>query len=551
MRRRIGAPVAIGALLLAALSLPSHAIAASQQVITLCNRNVAPGHFACFAERLSGPAPATGDRYQAAAAPSGYGPADLASAYGLGAAPSGSGRRVFVIAAFDDPTAASDLAAYRSAYGLPACTVASGCFRKVNQAGATAPLPLPDSGWAGEISLDLDMVSATCPACSITLVEATDDTDNLLVATKEAATLGAAYVSMSWGGSDDSADTAHDAQYLKASGVAYTAATGDSGYSGGASYPATSPYVMAVGGTSLTRTSTARGWDETAWSGAGSGCTGREPKPAWQGSVSTSCGGRAIADVSAVADPATGVAVYDTYQSSGWGVFGGTSASAPIIAAIAARSGANGNPDSYAYAHRGSFNDATSGSTSGLCLGSVLCQAGVGWDGPTGLGTPRGVTALAAPGATPSSCLGNLIGNGGFEFGRRGWSVLAALVHRNRALAHTGSHYVLLDGTGHTRTDRLARTLTIPRGCRATLTYYLRVSSADRTRTAHDILTLRVNGTVVQHRSNLNRSARYRVLTLDLTRYAGQRITLAWVGHENARLATGFFLDDISLRLSR
>src|SRR6201999_2460811 len=126
----------------------------------------------------------------AAAAVSGYGPADLDSAYKL---PTnlGAGQTVAIVDAYDDPNAASDLATYRSQFGLPACTTANGCFRKINQNGQTSPMPTGDTGWAGEISLDLDMVSAICPNCSITLIEANDASDNLFTAVKEATTLGA------------------------------------------------------------------------------------------------------------------------------------------------------------------------------------------------------------------------------------------------------------------------------------------------------------------------------------------------------------------------
>jgi subtilase family serine protease len=174
--------------------------------------------------------------------------------------------------------------------------------------------------------------------------------------------------------------------------VAITASSGDSGY--GASYPATSKYITAVGGTHLVTSSTTRGWTETAWSGAGSGCSSYETKPTWQ-TVTTGCSKRAEADVSAVADPATGVAVYQTYGASGWVVYGGTSVASPIIASVYALAGtpATGSyPVSLAYSNTASLNDVTSGSN-GSC-GAPLCTAGTGWDGPTGLGTPKGIGAF-------------------------------------------------------------------------------------------------------------------------------------------------------------
>lgn len=351
------------------------------------------GWATCFAVKLIGMdalSPSAIDPF----APAGYGPGDLQKAYGLNAT-LGSGRTVAIVDAYDDPNAASDLAAYRRMYGLPVCTTANGCFRKVSQTGTTR-YPQPNAGWAGEISLDLDMVSATCPRCKILLVEASNSSmTNLGTAVNEAVNLGAKYVSNSYGGSESSADTTYDTRYFNHPGVALTVSTGDGGY--GTAYPSTSRYVVAVGGTSLTRASgTTRGWRETAWAGAGSGCSAYDSKPAWQ--KDTGCRRRSVADVSAVADPDTGVAVYNTYRSSGWQVYGGTSASAPIIASVYAMAGvpATGSyPASYIYAKPSSLYDVTSGSN-GSCSSSYLCRAQAGYDGPTGLGTPKGTAAFTS-----------------------------------------------------------------------------------------------------------------------------------------------------------
>ncbi|MCW2857790.1 MAG: hypothetical protein JWR52_3405 [Marmoricola sp.] len=552
MRRRWWALVVIGMLLPAVQVVPGSATASAPVISAACDQNVKPGYYACFAERVVQPN-RSGTASRAAVAPSGYSPSQLASAYGFGSAPSGAGRRIYVIGAFDDRNAASDLAIYRSQFGLPACTVGNGCFQKLNQHGATSPMPIFDQGWAVETSLDLDMVSAACPACSITLIEANDPSNNLLLATGEAKRFGAQYVSMSWGGPDDQYDAPSDAAYLSRTGVFYSVATGDGGFTGGVSYPSTSPYVVAVGGTSLTPTpSGSRAWSESAWSGASSGCTSNEAKPGYQASASTSCGGRAVADISADADPTTGVAVYDS-SDQGWEVVGGTSAAAPLVAGIAARADAAiGAPSAYPYAHTGEYNDVTTGSNAALCLSGVLCNAGPGWDGPTGLGTPRSIAALGNPTtAEASRCTGNLVNNSGFELGTTGWSVAAARIHTRHRLAHTGNRFALLDGTGHTHVDRLARALVLPKGCVSTLTYFLRVSSADRSRIAHDKLLLMVNGTVLSMRSNLARGPRYFKVTIHLNRYAGRTVNIKWVGRENASLATSFYLDDVRVTLSR
>jgi subtilase family serine protease len=324
----------------------------------------------------------------AASGPSGYGAADIQSAYALPSTTAGSGQTVAIVDAFDDPTAESDLAQYRSFYGLPPCTTANGCFRKVNQTGGTLPMPPPSPDWALEISLDLDMVSAVCPNCHILLVESNTNLDSdLYVAEDTAARLGANAISNSWGGSEYSGETADDAHFNHP-GVAITASSGDDGY--GVSYPAASRYLTAVGGTSLTRNSSTRGWTESAWSGAGSGCSAYEAKPSWQ--TDTGCSRRTVADVSAVADPNTGVAVL---YSGVWFTVGGTSASSPIIASVYALAGnaSTVNAGSYPYSHTTGLFDVTTGSN-GTCSPSYLCHGQAGYDGPTGLGTPNGATGF-------------------------------------------------------------------------------------------------------------------------------------------------------------
>jgi N-acetylneuraminic acid mutarotase len=337
-------------------------------------------------------------------APSGYGPADLHSAYNLPNT-GGAGETVGIVDAYDDPNAEADLAVYRAQYGLPPCTTANGCFKKVDENGGTnypAPPPSTDD-WTGEESLDIDMVSAICPACHIILAEASQPTtQDLGTAVNTTVRLGAKFESNSYGGSEDPSDTTADRQYFDHPGVAVTASSGDGGY--GVEYPAASPYVTSVGGTALTRdASVPRGWSETVWNnqyGApGSGCSAYEPKPSWQ--KDTGCAKRTVADVSAVADPATGVAVYDSWGSNtGWGQYGGTSVASPIIASTYALAGAPGTgdtPASYAYSNAQHLNDVTQGSD-GSCSPAYLCTAGPGYDGPTGLGTPNGLLAFTKPG---------------------------------------------------------------------------------------------------------------------------------------------------------
>ena len=428
MKRVIGPALAALALMAGALAGTALPAQAATSVAKSCADVTTPGVMRCFALRRTDLKSAKA--LAPDATPSGIGPSDLTSAYKLGSG--GSGATVAIVDAYDDPNAESDLAVYRSQYGLPACTTANGCFKKVNGSGQTSPLPTADTGWAGEISLDVDMVSAACPSCHILLVEAASpDDDSLFAAINEAVTLGAKYVSNSWGGSEDSSETSTDSTYLNHPGVAITVSSGDDGT--GAEYPATSRYVTAVGGTSLTKaTSTTRGWTEKAWSSAGSGCSAYETKPTWQ-TVTTSCSKRAEADVSAVADPNTGVAVYQTYGASGWSVYGGTSASAPIIAAIYALAGTPGSSDypaSYPYSHSSNLFDITSGNN-GSC-GAPICTAGTGWDGPTGLGTPNGTAAFAAG----SSSSGVTVTNPGSKTGTVGTATSLTLT----ASGGTGSY---------------------------------------------------------------------------------------------------------------
>ncbi len=297
--------------------------------------------------------------------------------------------------AYGYPSLENDLATYRSYFGLPACTKANGCLKIVDQNGGTS-LPRFDSGWAGEQALDVDAVSAACPDCKILVVQAkTPSFANLgtavVTASKQA---GVVAISNSYGGSD-AADTTYGS-YYNHPGIAVTASTGDNGYQGG-SYPASSSYVTAVGGTSLVAASNTRGWSETVWSGAGSGCSTYNTALAAAATYGTGCAKRAMADVSAAADPSQGgLAVYwpTNSRSSTWAQVGGTSESAPIIAAVYALSGnTSGSANAIPYSHPTALFDVTSGSN-GTCPTTQWCNARAGWDGPTGLGTPNGVSAF-------------------------------------------------------------------------------------------------------------------------------------------------------------
>ncbi|HKU68424.1 MAG TPA: hypothetical protein VJP85_11665 [Candidatus Baltobacteraceae bacterium] len=295
-------------------------------------------------------------------------PEQLQNAYAL--SPQNGGGTVAIVVAYDNPAAESDLAVYRNAYGLPPCTSVNGCFQKLNQQGEAASYPVSDVTWSVESSLDLDMVSAVCPNCKIDLVEANSNSlDDLGAAVDAAARSGAIAISNSYYAAEWSGESTEDSHYNHP-GIAITVSAGDAAQP---FYPAASPYVTAVGGTSLTGGTGA--WSESAWAYTGQGCSLYEIKPDWQGN--NYCQGkRSAVDVAAIADPKTGVSMYDS-TAGGWLVAGGTSVGAPIVAAAYALSG-NPQGPAYSYAHRSAFHDV----------------APAGYDWPTGLGSPSGVGGL-------------------------------------------------------------------------------------------------------------------------------------------------------------
>jgi subtilase family serine protease len=308
----------------------------------------------------------TGNPNAPASSLPGYHPADLIAAYNLPA--QNAGGTVAIVDAYDDPAAEADLGVYRATFGLPACTSGNGCFSKLNESGQSANYPAENTSWAQEIALDLDMVSAACPNCRIVLVEANSASiDDLGASVDTAAALHPLAISNSYYAAEWNGETAEDTHY-RHPGVAITVSAGDQP---SPFYPAASPYVTSVGGTSLSLSS---GRSEVAWAYGGRGCSAYEAKPSWQ--ASTGCSMRSTVDVAAVADPQTGVAMFDSL-SGGWLVAGGTSVGSPLLAASYALA-ANPQSAAYSYAHAGSFYD----------IGSA------GYAAATGLGSPDGVGGL-------------------------------------------------------------------------------------------------------------------------------------------------------------
>ena len=317
-------------------------------------------------------------------------PAYLQEAYDLTAlsASRGHGDTIAIVDAFNDAAAASDLSVYRAHYNLPACTTQNGCLQIDNEHGQTSPLPTASSAWAIEITADLEAVSAICPNCNIDLVEANSDSaSDLDAAMRAAAQLGANQISDSWSVVDASSPFGSSvAQMLGTTHTpAVIAATGDTGAvaRGENAYPAALSDVTAVGGTTLTPSSSPRGVSETAWSNAGYGCDTAEAALAYQSAGS--CQGRAYADVSADADPHTGLDMYEAAEG-GWVMAGGTSLATPIVAAYEALTGVDGTSNRWAYL------DA-----------SELNKVAGGYGGATGTGTISGDVVTGAPGVSPVS----------------------------------------------------------------------------------------------------------------------------------------------------
>ena len=368
--------------------------------------------------------------------PLGYSATDLETAYHLPANPAiGANGTIAIIDAGAYPTLESDLAVYRAQFNLPACTVASGCLTITDMHGGPPLTPatdflgqLEEENVAVETSLDMEMASAACPGCKLVEIQiptgdAFPNFDQASLdaamadfgtAVNRAATDGSSSVSMSYQyPSDTTVEFGQTGLELFHPGMAVLASSGDGGFEGNlhTGWPQNLPWVTSVGGTSLFAANAAGTvFSQTAWSGAGSGCETDLPAAIGQPpSVSAACGGhRASSDVSAVADPATGPAVYDTYapasgQPLNWFVVGGTSVSSPFVAGIYARGGHTSQvigPNTIYTAPKGAFTDVKLGQnapTNGCqSVGAPVqvCQAGTGWDGPTGVGSPNGLSGF-------------------------------------------------------------------------------------------------------------------------------------------------------------
>jgi subtilase family serine protease len=321
----------------------------------------------------------------ASTSPTGLSPARIKSVYQFStSSTAGGGKTVAIVDAYDDPNAESDLGVFSRQYGLPSCTTANGCFKKVNQTGGSS-YPRTDTGWALEISLDVQWAHAIAPGAKILLVEASSNSFTNLLAAEDYAKTHAQYVSNSWGGSEFSSESSYDSHFVQA-GVSFFVSAGDAGLP--AEYPSASRNVISVGGTTL-HFSGSTFTSETGWSNGGGGCSAYETATSSQSAFSqyaqVGCGGkRATPDVSLDADPASGVSVYDSvkYQGQvGWFTVGGTSASSPMWAARAAVSAA-AVTSSTVYGSTITYRDITSGNNGAPCrVGYDLCTGRGSWVG--------------------------------------------------------------------------------------------------------------------------------------------------------------------------
>jgi len=341
-----------------------------------------------------------------ASSPTGIFPSQMLQAYGFNQISNqGAGQIVGIVDAYDDPNIEADLAVFSAQFNLPPCTTANGCFTKVYQTGTP---PAGNTGWGEEISLDVEWVHAIAPQARIVLVEANSNSNTDLFGSVQLAVAnGASVVTMSFGGGESKSESQWDG-YFTAPGVVYFASSGDNGH--GVEYPAGSPNVVGVGGTTLTIQSDGTYVSESAWNGSGGGTSRYEPEPSYQLGVQ-STGKRTVPDISYDANPNTGVPVYDSYGGYNWFQVGGTSMSAPQWAALTAivnservalgkatlNSAPGNNFLANIYTLSADLHDIAGG-RNGLC---PVCKSKVGYDEVTGLGSPKADLVIPALVALP------------------------------------------------------------------------------------------------------------------------------------------------------
>ncbi|MFJ2779409.1 protease pro-enzyme activation domain-containing protein [Kitasatospora sp. NPDC087315] len=549
----------------AAASVPADLAGVVQGVSGLNNHTVRT-------TRLAKPQAAAAPNAAPNAAPSGFGPSQYDGAYRLDRT-GADGTGVTVALWEFDGYSSTDLKTYDSQYGLTGPAVST-----VSVDGASYD-SAPGDG-QGEVELDSEIVRGVAPKATQLVYEAPNsDQGEIDMAAKIVSDNKVSVISISWGSCEPdttaSSMTAVDNSFKQAAaqGISVFSASGDDGSrdctrsTSGSSvkavdFPASSPHQTGVGGTNLKVSGTGYS-SESAWSTAGGGVSTVFARPAWQTGTGVSGTMRTVPDVSSDADPASGFAIY---TAGGWQVYGGTSAAAPLWSGYAAqfdqKAKAAGqpvlgeaSPKLYAVANGGgygtAFHDVTTGKNQDF-------PAKAGYDQVTGWGSPiadaldtallGGTTPPPSGGCTPAQ----LIGNGGFESGAAApWTASSGVVDSSTGeAAHTGSWKAWLDGYGSSHTDTLAQTVAVPAGCKAVLSFWVHVDTAETGSTAYDKLTVQAGSTTLATYSNADAATGFAQKSFDLSTFAGQTVTITFTGTEDSSLKTSFVIDDAALNVS-
>ncbi|MER6400171.1 protease pro-enzyme activation domain-containing protein [Kitasatospora sp. NPDC001603] len=506
------------------------------------------------------------------AAPSGFGPSQYDGAYNLNKT-GADGTGVSVALWEFDGYSSTNLKTYDSQYGLTGPAVSTVSVDGANYDSS------PGEG-QGEVELDSEIVRGVAPKATQLVYEAPNsDQGEIDMAAKIVADNRVSVISISWGSCEPdttaSSMTAVDNSFKQAAaqGISIFSASGDDGSrdctrsTSGSSvkavdFPASSPHQTGVGGTNLKVSGSAYS-SESAWSTAGGGVSTVFAKPSWQTGTGVSGTMRTVPDVSSNADPASGFAIY---TAGGWQVYGGTSAAAPLWSGYAAQFNqkakaagqpvlGEASPRLYAVANGSgygtTFHDVTTGKNQDFSTKAGYDQV-TGWGSPIADALDAALLGGTTTPPTGGCTAAQLIGNGGFETGTAApWTASTGVVdNASGEAAHAGSWKAWLDGYGSAHTDTLAQTVSIPAGCKATLSFWVHVDTAESGSTAYDKLTVQAGSTTLATLSNANAATGFVQKSFDLSAFAGQTVSVKFTGTEDASLMTSFVIDDAALSVS-